>query len=223
MQNRGYDSYAIDDQRLKEMKKQVLRQSHCFFKKVDIWILTGGTTMSTQKGLVVVNVVVLLLLINTMLIGCRRDDMSLTEPTTQLSEIIEEGKLSEVSLTIYYMSPLIATRYPLSVDDLITHSKVDQIDISGERLEAYVELLNRMVDTTLIPVRKESYLSVRIYYVFKTEKASEVFEVAMWGGNDEKSMLVNGVEVVGDEIFDEVLKAFLPDNMLREAEMYYVR
>jgi len=179
--------------------------------------------MSTQKGLVVVNVVVLLLLINTMLIGCRRDDMSLTEPTTQLSEIIEEGKLSEVSLTIYYMSPLIATRYPLSVDDLITHSKVDQIDISGERLEAYVELLNRMVDTTLIPVRKESYLSVRIYYVFKTEKASEVFEVAMWGGNDEKSMLVNGVEVVGDEIFDEVLKAFLPDNMLREAEMYYVR
>jgi len=60
----------------------------------------------------------LLLTAITVLSGCIGGDMRAKNGLNDFTKLIEQGKLIDTRLTIYYMSPYIFTLYPCSVDDL---------------------------------------------------------------------------------------------------------
>jgi hypothetical protein len=52
----------------------------------------------------------------------------------QFSKLIEQGKINDINLTIYYEGPLIFTPFPCSVDDLIKIREGQKIVINGSEL-----------------------------------------------------------------------------------------
>jgi len=158
--------------------------------------------------------IILLLLAVTVLTNCGSDDMHADKKPIESSELIENEDLNDISLTIYYISPYILTRVPLSIEDLIKYSEVNKIVLRGN----YSELLTRLNNTTLIPVEKKSCLNARLYYVFETEKDGKIYDVALWGGND--SIFANGVEVEENDVFYNVIMQFLPENDAKEFQGY---
>ena len=145
-------------------------------------------------------------------------------------------------MTIYYMSPFIATRTPLSVDELIygitainEKRKRDEINgcfeykavVNSDKLEEHINLLNQICDAVLTPVEKKAIISARIYFVFESKTSGKIFEVTMWGTqlDDEgkgvdQCLFVNGVAVEVDYIFYDVIKPFLPEDALKDFEDY---
>jgi hypothetical protein len=141
------------------------------------------------------------------------------------SELIEDGNLNDLKLTIYYVDFNFLTYYPLSIDDVINDSTVKIIVISGTRLEEHIDLLKQLINTELIPVEHEAYLDARIYYVFETENEGKLFEVAMWGvqrDDDGKyidpCIFVNEIAVNVDNTFYDVIISFLPEDVAKELE-----
>ena len=128
-----------------------------------------------------------------------------------LLKLIISEELNDLSLTIYYMSPLILTLYPWSVDDLIRGSEEQKIVVKGNALEENICTLKQLNNVNLIPVKKtSSYINARIYYVFRTEKKGRLLDVAMWGGAEERdSIFVNGHEVEENDIFYNVIIHFI--------------
>jgi len=194
--------------------------------------------MSIRKK-IIIKFFILLLLTSAILTSCGGKHMDSTKTFNQFLELIEQERLNDVTLTIYYKNPFAFTRQPLSFDDLVygitavnepSREKNDinglyehKIVVDSNRLEEHIDLLNQMSSTTLIPVEKESYLNTRIYYVFETEKNGKVFDVAMWGGDDEYSIFVNGVEVKVNDIFYDVIMPFLPKEVAGELERFIGR
>jgi len=162
--------------------------------------------------------VLLLLLVATILTGCGEKNM---HPTRQSLNFLGHKNVHELILTIYYMNPSALTVIPLSVDDLIRNSEY-RIVVSGSILRDYIDLLNRLGNTVLVPVEQESYLNTRLYYVFETEQNGKIFDVAMWGGEN-NSIFVNEVEVEGTAIFYDVIKPFLPEAVAKDFEDYVAR
>jgi hypothetical protein len=147
--------------------------------------------------------------------------------------MIEEN-FEGVNLTIYYMSPCITTRAPLSVDDLIygttamnEKKKRDEINgqyeykiiVNGHKMEEYIDTLEQLRNTALLPIDNKTKISTRIYYVFEIKKEHKIFDVAMWGSTA-NSMFVNGIAVEGNNIFYDVIMPFLPEEAARELEKY---
>ena len=168
--------------------------------------------------------------------SCGGNDMCLKKPLDNFSKLIDGGDFNDFTLTIYYMSPFILTRAPLSVDDLVygitavnetPREKDDKnglyeqkIIIEGSRLEEHIDLLNQIKNATLIPEEKKSYVNARIYYLFETKKDGRIFDVVLWGGYDENSIFVNEVEVKENDIFYDVLRAFLPEDAVNNLNNY---
>jgi hypothetical protein len=163
----------------------------------------------------------MLLLVNTILVSCGRDNIHSKNTLLQFSELIESGNLSDFSLTIYYMSPFTSTRYPLSAEDLISRREENKIVINGSRLEEHIDLLNQINNTVLIPVEHKSRIDARLYYVFETKKDGKLFSVSMWG--EDNSIFVNGIEVKGNDIFYDIVMPFLPTDAVKEFETYLIK
>ena len=162
--------------------------------------------------------ITLLLIVAIILSSCGRNVMYLTKkPITfsELSTLINSGNTNDVSLTIYYLSPFILTRAPLSVNDLINHNDIKKIVVDGNHLD----LLVRINNTSLIPVEQNTYLNARLYYVFETENKCKVFDVGLWGG-DNNSIFVNGIEIEENDIFYDLIMPFLPKSAVDEIKAY---
>jgi len=130
------------------------------------------------------------------------------------STLIKSGNLHDLSLTIYYVSPFVFTNHPWSVDDLIRECEGQEIVVDGSDLGKYIDLLNQIGNTALIPVlEKSSYLDARIYYVFETEKRGKIFDVAMWSSDG--GIFVSGLEVKGTNIFYDVITPFLSEDAVK--------
>jgi len=190
----------------------------------------------------IAKVFILVLLVVTFLTGCGGNDMqseNIVSPEDDLnnfSKIIGEENLDGFRLIIYYMNPFILTRMPLSVDNLIygitainepPREKNDvnglyeqKFVITGSQLEEHIDLFTQIGKIDLIPVEKESYINVRIYYMFESEKDGKIFDVALWGGYDENSMFVNGTEVKENAVFYEAILPFLPENYALDLKNY---
>jgi hypothetical protein len=172
------------------------------------------------KKLIFLMLIISLLFTVTNFTGCI---VNPENPLKNFSKQIEIGNFNDISLTIYYMSPYISTYYPLSVDDLINQSDdVQKFVIDGKGLEEYRDLLKRTGNVTLIPVKNISYLNARIYYVFETEQRSKIFDVAMWGGNN-NSMFINGFEIKSNDIFYDLIIPFLPEDEVKDLQAYLDR
>ena len=83
-------------------------------------------------------------------------------------------------------------------------------------------MLNSIINANLIPLKVTdiSSLHARIYYVFETEKNGNIFDVAIWGGYDEYSIFVNGLEVKVDDVFYDVIMPFLPEAVAEELKTF---
>ena len=117
--------------------------------------------------------------------------------------------LENISLTIYYIDPLILTRKPLSEADLVSFSEVHTIKIDAEKLVHHWTLLRKMSNTILRPVRQESYMNARLYYVFEVGN-SPILEVVI--SQIHGNVFVNGIEMEDDPIFYELIIPFLTDD-----------
>jgi len=166
---------------------------------------------------IVLGFLVLLLLVMTVLNSCGCDIMRAKNGLKDFSTLIERGKLSEISLTIYYMNPNVFTGRPLKAEDLVYALHDDRIEIDGTRLSEHIDLLSRLSPDTIIPVEQKSRIDARVYYIFEDHKGHKIFDVAMWGDD---SIFVNGVEAKGNDIFYYVIIPFLPEDQAKQFESY---
>ncbi len=167
------------------------------------------------KKSIILGFIILLLLIITFISRYGGDDMRLKRSLNTFSKLIENGKLNDLSLTIYYIEPDAFTNYPLSVEDLIKYND-GKIVVEGSSLEEHVNLLKQIKNYVIIPVEHESRINARIYYVFETKKKCKIFDVSMWGSNN--TIFVNGIEVKENDIFYDVIIPFLPEDVAKELE-----
>lgn len=135
-----------------------------------------------------------------------------------ISALIENEDINDISLTIYYLDLRALLFYPISsVEDLIQRTDDEKIVISGSDLKEHVDLFRKMSNEVFIPVwKKSSDLNLRIYYVLESKINGKLFDVAMWG--DEGSIFVNGVEVKENKIFYDVIIPFLPEDVAKDLE-----
>ena len=132
---------------------------------------------------------------------------------------IERGNIDNVSLTIYYLYPNSLTPLPLKVDDVIRTCDYE-IDVSGKELKEHIDLLKRISAIDLAPYNhNESYLEARIYYIFKSGN-HKIFDVTLWGGWDEFSVFINGVEFYMDDIFIDMIIPFLPEYAAEQLSVF---
>jgi len=150
---------------------------------------------------------------------CNVWGISSKKSTISFSALIEQGKINELTLTIYCMNPLVLTRYPLSVGDLVDNRHVRKFVIEGSILAEHVESFRQMSHAELIPVENKSCINARLYYLFKTENGEKIFSVAMWG--DDSSIFINGREFCENDIFYEAVEPFLREFIEQEWEKYY--
>jgi hypothetical protein len=178
--------------------------------------------MKTTK-ITIWGVIILLLLAGILSSSCEEARTKSKDTPRTFSEIIKDGNLNDLKLTIYYMDFNFLTYSPLSIDDVINDSTVTKVVISGTRLEEHIDLLNQLIDTGLEPVEQEAYLDARLYYVFETETEG-MFDVAMWGvqrdeaGDYDACIFVDGIAVNIDNIFYDVIIPFLPEDVAKELE-----
>lgn len=134
------------------------------------------------------------------------------------SEMVRNRDFSNLNLTIYYMSPYILTRQPVSEADLVNGKYGDKITIPGHLLEEYIDLMDQIINIELIPVKQKSHLNARLYYVFETSKNRKVFSASMWGKDN--SIFINGLEIEENDIFYEIVFPFLPEDAVKEFIIY---
>ena len=119
-----------------------------------------------------------------------------------------EGDIPEdLRLTIYYIRPYIATRRPLSVEDLMNFTDVNRIVVESEGLAAHSELLRKLDPSLLQPATGESYINARMYYVLEAGN-DKLLEVIISTG----SVFVNGFFVEFHPILLELIAPFLPED-----------
>jgi len=184
--------------------------------------------MSLKKGMVLMFIT--LLLICSLLSGCGSGNMQSRDTPQTFLEIIGDENLDDISLTIFFLSPYVSTRIPLSIDDLINFPETSKIVVNGEKLGDHVDLLNQLANTDLVPVEGKVYINARVYYVFESKTSGKIFEVAMWGAqlDDESNyiepcIIVNGIAINVNEIFYDVIIPFLPEDAVKELEIYIGR
>jgi len=174
-------------------------------------MIQGGCIMNRSKAL---KVTIVLLLALVILIICGRAIMRFRNNAPTLYEIIQNGNVSDLTLTIYYTSPFLDTRMPFSLDWFTYRGYREKVVISGDKLKEHIDILYQISTVDLIPVENKTFLDARMYYVFETENDGKIFSVAMWGliDSEDYTMFVNGVQVMVDDIFYEVLMMFLPEH-----------
>ena len=161
------------------------------------------------RKILVIGILVMLLLAGLAFVIFERSDMGAKKSLDYFSQLIEDGKADNLSLTIYYVNPWILTLMPLDVNLLIANYADDIVYV--ENLKEQIDLFKQINSDALIPVEHTSRMDARVYYVFKTKHNRKIFDVAMWG--DDYSIYVNGLEVKSDDIFYDIIMPFLPEHM----------
>lgn len=81
-------------------------------------------------------------------------------------------------------------------------------------------MFRKVSNEVLVSVKKKSSdLDLRLYYVLESKKNGKLFDVAMWG--DGNSIIVNGIEVEGNDIFYDVIMPFLPEDVAKDLKDFY--
>lgn len=124
----------------------------------------------------------------------------------------------DLSLTIYYLSPFVLLRHPLSDTQLMNGAYEHKVTISSSKLKEHTDLLNQINKATLKPVVFKSYQDTRLIYVFETMKGDRILSVSMQAGYG--YMYVNRREVKVDKLFYEVVMPFLPDDAVKEIQRF---
>ena len=202
--------------------------------------LLWGVEMNTKKR-ITVGLLVFLLLVPTFFISSWGwDYMRANQALNNFSKIVEQGDLSGLSLTIYYINPSTFTN-PMwrSVDDLIRMSEERKIVISGSELEEHIDLFKRISSDDLVPV--SSFMRIPLYVglffkdvsscgllaaLYYMRISTPLIDVRMYYMFECKEngklfdvaiwgyegIIVNGFEVEDNDIFYEIVIPFLPED-----------
>lgn len=168
--------------------------------------------------------ILLLLTLTFSFAACKKDaaygkETELQNALKDYSQVIEPELPDDLRLKVYYLDTSILTRAPLTVDNLIHFSGVNEIVIDCEHLKEHTDLLRQINTDRLTPVAEPSNLHARLCYIFETDSAGELLVVAFGGENS--SVFVNGVEVAFDDIFRDVIKPFVSEDVMNDLEYIY--
>ena len=149
----------------------------------------------------------LIILLVPSLAGCS-PSAQLRNTFSVYLDVISEDIPEDIQLTIYYTDPLTFTNRPWSTDDLVNF-RDKKIVVEHEELSAQIALLSKLEPSILEPVKEETYLNARLYYVIETEAHGKILEVAVCqiGAN----VFVNGIEVEYNPVIYEVIMPFLSE------------
>ena len=123
--------------------------------------------MKLKKN-IIISIAVLILLASAFLIVFERNNnMQPEKALNNFSKLIVQGKIGDISLTIYYRNLGVFTLMPTSVDTLINTDNETIICIDVSNLKEYADLFQQISSDVLIPVEHGSRIDARLYYVFK--------------------------------------------------------
>lgn len=124
--------------------------------------------------------------------------------------MLDDPASMELRLKIYYGSPSIYTRIPLSAEDVKTASWCTTISVSTQELSQHTELLKRL-DTSVLKQSEElTYTNARMCYVFETGDGEPVLEIVF--NHPSGGIFVNGMAVEFDPVFYEVIEPFMTED-----------
>ena len=199
--------------------------------------------MDVKNGMVL-KLLALLLIPITLFSGCDKRKAQLRQTSDTDSTMLEEGRVGDLRLKIYYMSAEgDFFLMPFDVDRLIRASDT-QIVIEGEELKAHIDLLKELNAEVLTPVKEKAYLDARLCYIFETTDGEKVLEVASSGVTDSQTdalsellesenpenidltefkgvVFVNGIAVEHSDILYEVIKPFCTDDIWQKIATYF--
>ncbi len=171
------------------------------------------------KNSIILKLLALLLIPITLFSGCDKRKAQLQQTFDTYSSMLEEGRVDELRLKIYYIAEELYVFFPVSLDNLISGYDT-QIVIEGEELKSYVDLLMELRAEVLTPVKGEDFLDARLCYIFETTDGEKVLEVASYGspkGNKnlegKHDVFVNGIAVEHSDILYEVIKPFCSEDI----------
>ena len=150
----------------------------------------------------------LVIVLGITLLGCTGGRPETMDVVLKYLKAVEGDIPDNLCLTIYYISPHILTRRPLSAEDLKNFSETKVITVESDELKQHAELLRKLEYRMLQLVEEPSYMNARVCYVFELEN-KEILEVVISeiGGN----VFVNGLEVQDHPIFYELIEPFLTE------------
>ena len=177
-----------------------------------------------KKNHVVLGGLVLVLLTCIIIISFGVGNMRAKIAINNFSKQVESMNFNDFTLTVYYVDPItLLTLYPLDVNTLIKTYGEQKIVVDGSILEEHVDLLKQIKNAKLKPVWHKMYTDARIYYIFEVA-GKKVFDVVMWGSNDDidvEALLVNGAAIKVEDVFFDVIMPFLPDDVVKDLEDYF--
>lgn len=154
----------------------------------------------------------IIILLAAGLIGCGNSSSQLEEALADYSQMAEGALPDDLRLTIYYLDPSILTRAPLSAEDLMNFPETQKIIIDSGELTAHLALLQKMDPSILQPVKEESKINARLYYVFEAGDSGKILEVTI--SDIHGSAFVNGMEVDDHPVFYEIITPFLSEEAI---------
>lgn len=155
---------------------------------------------------ILLTLIVIAAIIGMFYIRCHRKPLQI-----EFEKLIRE---EDLSLTIYYMSPFVLLRHPLSDTQLMNGAYEHKIMIPSNKLKEHIDLLNQINNKTLRPVVFKSYQDTRLIYVFETKKDGKILSVSIQAGYS--YMYVNGCKVKVNKLFYEIVMPFLPDDAVEQ-------
>ena len=147
-------------------------------------------------------------LLTAVLIGCS-NLTPLQDAMNDYCQMMEGPPPKDIRLIIYYIDPNILTRVPLSEDALTTFPGVEIVTVESEQLASHWERLKELDPSILQPVKEESYINARLYYVFEVGDSNKILEVVI--SQIHGSVFVNAVEVEDHPVFYELIIPFLTE------------
>lgn len=174
----------------------------------------GGITLKLYKRLIIGITITISLIVITLFAVVKVGKQETNLPVN-FGELV---KKENISLTIYYLSPNVRTRYGVSLKSLmnkmyqykITTSHSGIFEYAALTEYKYYDLLNKINDMELLPGKSDSITNCRVHYFFKDDKGRKLLSVTLWGKNG--NIIVNGHNVKENKIFYDIIIPFLPKN-----------
>ena len=172
--------------------------------------------MDAKKYIISISLMIITLVIFVLVI--RGSNLRQTRNAINtFTRLIETGNINELTLTIYYIEPLIFTIIPLDASHLI-NSNSNIVVVHGYSLKEYIDLLKQLNTSLLRPVRQSSNLHARLVYVFETANDGPIITVAAGLGD---SIFLNGLVVEFNTIFLDVIRPFLNEDALETLAIFF--
>jgi len=156
----------------------------------------------------------LLVLVIIVASGCGGSYMSPERALRTFSNRIRQNNINDLTLTIYFKDARELVLFPFSVEDLVGRGWYHyKIVVEGNELDEHKELLLQLSADYLIPFTSSYPMHATLYYVFEANGRT-IFSFVPQASGDDSSMYINGVEFKWNDVFFDVIRPFLPEDVV---------